>query len=445
MGYKPKENAARPVAGQEVVFDREQWVEDVLADEYILVVGSEVILDTAFEPTGDVKTYLLRQLNEQPRPLYQDYNDLNPRDDLRAVLENCSFELKEMSPELCALVRTRLFPIVLTTTFDGYLEALMRSVWGDRLRIVSIEDKKSLDDLRNTLREYRGAKFREPTLFYIFGKAVKDESKRYVRTDDDAIQIIEKWILMPEEDPILSLIKSRKLMALGCKFDDWYFRFFWFVLRREIQRFREGQVAFSLDEGDRSDRQLKSFLARSQVCTHPDARQFMREAAALFGPEGQKDVLRELIRRNRRDGGVFLSYCNEDVREAERLFVQLVKAGYNVWFDNERLHGGNDYDRSIDGAIAGAKVFLSLLSPQVCADTEAGATDRYYRKEWSLARQWESLGVIPVAIDGYALRDPRHAAIFENEFPHRHTGIDLTQKDGFARLTQAIDDYLQEA
>ena len=46
MGFKPKDNTgSRIMQQQEVVFSQEQFVEDVFNDDYILVVGSEVIMN----------------------------------------------------------------------------------------------------------------------------------------------------------------------------------------------------------------------------------------------------------------------------------------------------------------------------------------------------------------------------------------------------------------
>lgn len=453
MGFKPSENTQdRVVQSQEISFNREQFVEDVFNDDYILVVGSEVIMDDRKYPSGDVNRYILDSLNIVLGRKFKDFNDLADAsgtgyDAIRNLLnssQDFSFDLNDMSPELCALIRTRLFPIVLTTTIDGYLEALMRSVWGDRLRVVNIDDKKSLDGLRNTLVEYRGgSRFKEPTLFYIFGKAVSDEARKYVRTDDDAIQIIEKWILMPKEDPVLSLIRSRKLLALGCRYDDWYFRFFWFVLRRDIRQFREGQVAFMLDENDQSDRRLKRYLDHSGVYHSKDARQFMSEAVTMLSSVGTDNVFRKMVLDHRRKGGIFLSYCSEDVQEAGQLFMMLRKAGYNVWFDNARLMGGDEYEKVIRDAIGDAKIFIPVLSPQVVKDEEAGNTGRFYRKEWRIDMEDPSRPVIPLAVSGYSLRSPNHVRIFEKAFERQLTGIDLTEKDAFSRLTQAIDKYLK--
>lgn len=453
MGFKPSEKTQdRIVQSQSISFHKEQFVEDVFNDSYILVVGSGIIMDAQKYPPGDVNQYILDAINKTLNRECKDFNELadvsgTGYDAIRNLLnsnQDFSFDLDDMSPELRALMETRLFPIVLTTTFDGYLETLMKSIWGDRLRVVNIDDKKTLDELRNTLVGYRGGShFKEPTLFYIFGKAVKDEAKKYVRTDDEAIQIIEKWIMMPKEDPILSLIKGRKLLALGCKFEDWYFRFFWYVLRRDVNQLREGQVAFLLDESDKSDRSLKRYLEHSGVYHESDARRFMSEATTMLSSVGTDNVFRKIILENRRKGGVFLSYCSEDVQIVGQVFMMLHKDGYNVWFDNARLMGGDSYDASIREAISAAKIFIPVLSPQIVADYYAGKTNRYYFKEWSFARQWEDKVIIPLAVNGFNLRDNHQISIFEEFFNRHVTGIDLMGVDGSSKLKRAIDNNLK--
>ena len=347
MGFKPKDNTGnRIMQQQEVVFSQEQFVEDVFNDDYILVVGSEVIMDRKEEPSGDINQYILRALNSSLGCNYKDFNELVTHsgegiDAIRNLLnseEDWTYDLNDISPELKGLMETRLFRFVLTTTFDGYLELLMAHVWGEgNYRVVNIDDKRSLDALRNVLTECRdGKRYTKPTLFYIFGKAVKDEAKKFVRTDDDAIQIIEKWIQMPKEDPVLRHIRNKKLLALGCKFDNWYFRFFWYILKREISRLREGQVAFMLNEDSQIDSKLESFLRHAKIYRHDDARAFMADITHTLISTDADNPFSELILKSRKRGGVFLSYCSKDIVMASQVFFMLRRQGYNVWFDNVR-------------------------------------------------------------------------------------------------------------
>lgn len=454
MGFKPKENIGERIQQQqEAQFNREQFLEDVFNEEYILVVGSEVIMNREEEPSGDVNQYILRALNSSLNESYKSLDELINHsgqgvDAIRNLLnseEDFSYDTRDMEPSLKALMETRLFPIILTTTFDGYLETLMRSVWGEQLRVVNIEDKRTLDDLRRALTGYRNQKrYNQPTLFYIFGKAGRDETKKYVRSDDDAIQIIEKWISMPKEDPIIKFIKDRKVLALGCKFDNWYFRFFWYTLRRDISRFKEGQVAFMLDENDLIDKKLSVFLKHSKIYRHNSARLFMSEVTQWLNNTHDGDgVINQLIMKNRQKGGVFLSYCSKDNMIASQLFFMLCKQGYNVWFDNSSLYGGDDYNLEIERAIAEAKVFVPILTPQIAKDLSEMHTDHYYYKEWKMACQLSNKCILPLAVNGYDLKKKYHIDGFQSVIGQPLSGIDLMTDDGLNKLTSTLDDKLR--
>lgn len=450
MPLKPKDKT-RQTEG--FSFNEEQFIEDVFCDQYVLVIGSEVILNWEIEPTGDVNQYLLKGFNKDHHEDFLSFNDLSQKlknggDLVRRYLnDNIEYAEEDLSPELGSLIQTRLFPLVLTTTFDGYLEFLMRKVWGDRLRIVNIEDKTSMDDLRNELRSCRnGERYSQPTLFYIFGKAGKEDSplSTFVLSDDDAIQIIEKWMLLPESDAIMQLIRSKKLLTLGCKFDNWYFRFFWFILRREISRFWEGQVAFALDECDRTDNQLAKFLTQSKIYRHPDARAFMAKMAEMLVPSSPDSPYWSLSREHKNMGGIFISYCNKDVTLARQLFYSLQKEGYRVWFDSSALLGGDDYNAAIANAISSSIVFIALLTPNVAADLAAGKTDNYYNREWRMAGQMDGKRILPVAMDGYSLRAGYHQSGFENIVGSALSGINLMEKGGFGALKTTLANALNQ-
>ena len=449
MPLKPKDKALQSTGFS---FNEEQFIEDVFCDQYILVIGSEVIMNREIEPSGDVNQYLLKGFNDDYHEDFRSFNDLsqklkNGSDLVRRYLnDNIEYAEEDIAPELRALLETRLFPLVLTTTFDGYLEFMMRKIWGERLRVVNIDDKKSLDDLRNALRSCRnGEKYNEPTLFYIFGKAEGDSPfRKFVVSDDDAIQIIEKWILRPEDDEIMQLIRSKKLLALGCKYDNWYFRFFWFILKREVSRFWEGQVAFALDKTDKTDNQLDRFLTQSRIYRHPDARAFMSKMSEMLVPSSPDSPYWNLLQKRREAGGIFISYCSKDVTLARQLFFSLQKEGYRVWFDSSSLLGGDNYNIEIARAIGACKVFIALLTPNVAADISAGKMDHYYNREWQMAGQVEGKCILPVAMDGYRLRADYHKSGFESIVGSTLSGINLMEKNGFTSLKKTLASALNQ-
>lgn len=423
MGFKPKDvDSIRLDKIQDVSFNKEQFIEDVLEDEYILTIGSEVVLDRSVEPSGDVCKYLLDTVNSFLKTDYATLNDLerhygNGDDPVRNLLtdtEHFEYDLSDIEPSLRNLLGQKLFPIVLTTTFDGYVEALMKSIWGERLRVVNIVDRKSVQEFRTVLKDYGGQKrYIEPTLIYIFGKATQDESKNYVRTDEDAIRIIEKWMSFPQDDPIIKLIRGRKMLSLGCKYENWYFRFFWYILRHETMSFKEGQVAFVLNEGDNNDSRLKNFMSQTRIYCHGDARNFMNSLSNDLSSTSPENPFWGMILKKRRKGGVFLSHCGSDMIAATSLFLKLTRDGYSVWFDSVSLRGGDNYEQRIAEAIKDSPVFIALLSNKVRADILAGKTDEYYMKEWRLAGESHEKGIFPVSIEDYNFKMQYHLDGFQ--------------------------------
>ena len=121
-------------------FNTKKFIKDVLNGRYALVIGNENILDTKIEPTGDVHQYFLRKVNDNSNVQYENYNEIaldkNERIyPVRRLIEDgdITFRAENVSKDLTALIETRLFTTVLTTTTDGYLEASMRKVWDNEL------------------------------------------------------------------------------------------------------------------------------------------------------------------------------------------------------------------------------------------------------------------------------------------------------------------------
>ena len=435
----------------ELSFNPRDFIEDVLNDEYILVIGSEVIMNKYVEPTGDVNKYILRRINKLSEHKFKDFNELaslGPNiDPVRKLLNHPSFtfDLIDISSELRSFLSTKRFPIVMTTTFDGYLETLMKSIWGN-VEVVNIADLESMRHLRNILATYRDKnKYNKPTLIYIFGKAVIDESKKYVLSDDNAIIIIDKWMQLAKQDKIVGLIKDKKVLALGCKFENWYFRFFWYILRREISRFKEGQVAFMIDSNDPFDNKLQSFLEQSRIYRHADARLFMESVTEMLNPNIENNPFKDLILNKRQEGGIFLSYCSKDIVLASQLFFRLSKLGYNVWFDVHNLEGGDKFNPIIREAIAKAKIFVPLLTPTIEQDIINNEYEkRYYVFEWRLAAEFDDKIIIPLAADGYDLKKGYHKSVFQAITKNESTGIDLMNSGGFNKFLLSLTSKLTQ-
>lgn len=439
-------------------FNTKKFIKDVLNDKYALVVGNEIILDTKIEPTGDVHQYFLRKVNENSNVQFDNYHEIaldkNERiNPVRRLIEDgeITFRAEVVSKDLMGLLETRLFTTVLTTTTDGYLEAAMRKIWSSQLRVVNIYDKETVDELQKALKACRrGKKYNQPTLIYVFGKLdVDDLAKRYIKTDADAILLIEKWMRMDVEanNEMLDFIRSKRLLALGCKYDNWYFRFFWYVLTGVNKSSEEnnydgmGEVAFTLDKADTAEGKLLQFLDRTDICILGDATSFITNITKTLTEDSDDAPFRQQIVESRRRGGIFISYCSKDALAACQLFFQLCEKKYDVWLDNARLYGGDNYESEIADAISAAKVVVTVLSPHVTEDLKRGETDHYYNKEWRMAQQFNDKTIIPLAINGYDLRADYHQA-YEAIINQQPSGIDLMNSEGFSKLITSINEHL---
>ncbi len=96
---------------------------------------------------------------------------------------------------------------------------------------------------------------------------------------------------------------------------------------------------------------------------------------------------------------IFLSFAHEDIGMAERIYQDLKRYGLDVWFDNESLLPGQDWENEIEKAIEISKYFLVLLSSK-------GMSERgYVHKEIRLALNIfdrcpeDDIFMIPIRLD----------------------------------------------
>ena len=466
MAFLPGENKTIDIAkARDVSFDLKDFVEHVFNDEYALIIGSEVMLNPKVPPGGgDMNEYLIYVINEIQKTKYADFNELIENaghnvDPIRNLLTNEKFlhamsPKEDLAPELVKMLNLKLFKIVITTTSDPYLEKLMRDVWEERLQVVNVADDHSLNEFRNLVKNYRGqAVYNEPTLIYAFGKAEKNEALRFARTDADYIYFVERWMKFDSHsDVFMDFIKSKKLLSLGCKFEDWYFRFFWYVLRRDVNKMGNGQVAIQLDINDRADANLDDFFRRYRVYNHSrggnespmDARSFMSYITDILTSVDESSPFREQVIARRREQGIFISYYHTDEVIATKLFFKLSRIFPNIWFDTQRLKVG-DYNEKIESAISKSKVFIPILSPTIAKHLIEGDANHYYRTEWALASQVTSKNkngtyVLPLAVNGYDLfNNEYHQEKFEVITGCHNTGVNLMSPSGFNQLVERID------
>jgi TolB-like protein/Tfp pilus assembly protein PilF len=106
------------------------------------------------------------------------------------------------------------------------------------------------------------------------------------------------------------------------------------------------------------------------------------------------------VERSGAGRAVFLSYASQDAEAAKRIADALRATGVEVWFDQNELVGGDQWDQKIRGQIGSCALFLPLIS----ANTQA-RLEGYFRLEWKIAAQRthtmadEKTFLLPILID----------------------------------------------
>lgn len=112
---------------------------------------------------------------------------------------------------------------------------------------------------------------------------------------------------------------------------------------------------------------------------------------------------------------VFISYRRSDIREAERLAIEIRNASHQVWFDEWNINLGDSIVQRINEGLEGATYVV------VCYSSSA-VDSLWMSREWmsSLARQLSgrSVKVLPVLLTGgqapAILADLKYADLVKN-------------------------------
>ena len=415
----------------------DSFVSDIIKGKYVLLVGSEVILQGEFgggDSTQDILSSIIEDLKGDNLlgsgftcSSFTELARKTERSDakIRSLINNALIGNAQMgkvkkyycdtdavSKELKDLLRTKFFRVVMTTTYDEYLENVMREIWGSELRVMNIYDEGRSFDLDE--KEQSSEEFDvRPTLYYICGK-VNNKGKKFVATENDAIEVVARWFSNNSPTNFLNNIRPKGIISLGCKFDDWLFRFFWYILRRDVNTIDTSlKDAVAVSFSSESGKKLNEYLRSRNVYTESDARSFIMSILSY-----KDQCIKDIAAANSRLGGIFISYAHEDMPIVSSIVERLKEEGFDVWFDSAKLDSGDDYDSRIGKAIAECKVFVPVLSPQVKLDMRDGHMDRYYIKtEWALAKQrahnidsgFQKMHIMPLAISGYNERADYHS------------------------------------
>ena len=259
---------------------------------------------------------------------------------------------------------------------------------------------------------------------------------------------------------LLDELKSSHLLLIGNTFPDWLTRFFIRIAKSGRLSLQREELEIVADRRTHEDKNLvlflKNFSYRTQVFEQGGAADFVRELSARYaekhpaavarvadpGPASARPVtIQTAPVIEMKPGAIFLSYASQDAEPVKKIRDALEAAGIEVWFDQRRLEGGDDFDQQIKKNIRGCSLFLPVISAQTQARHEG-----YFRLEWNLAVERAKLiaetipFILPIAID----QVPDQGALV----PERFLQVQWTRLPGGAaspefieRMVRLIRDY----
>jgi hypothetical protein len=344
------------------------------------------------------------------------------REEIYPRLRNLLKELAPAVPEpLRQLARIRHFDLFVTTTFDSLLaQALDEERFGGAPKTTSFAYAPNrAADLPADARRAN-----TPAVFHLLGRM--SASPDYVITEEDTLEFFTAMQTESKRPNVLfDELKASHLLLIGNTFPDWLTRFFIRIAKSGRLSLQREELEIIADRRVRTEPGLVLFLQnfsyRTQIFESGGAIDFVRELSARYAERhpapaapGHRDVIpvRGSVdagsgsAAEMKPGSVFLSYASQDAEPVKKIRDALEAAGIDVWFDQRRLEGGDDFDQQIKRNIRACSLFVPVISA-----TTQSRHEGYFRLEWNLAVERAKLiaetvpFILPVALDSVREND----------------------------------------
>ena len=296
------------------------------------------------------------------------------------------FAPPEALRQLAAIEPLKLF---VTTAIDPLLVGALRDVRGGQPTVLSYAET------RNDI-EPGGSRNSAGTVYHILGQASPIPNE-VVISDEDMLEFVSKIQTAPPKK-LLDQLSANYLLFLGGNLPDWLARLFLRSVRGVRLSYKRKQYEIMADDLTLRDATLVAFLDDFSVMTRifaGSAETFIAElgrrwqeraaqspqaaTAAQSGRAPHAAATGTAASAGEGMASLFVSYASEDREAARRLVDGLKAQGFDVWFDRERLLGGEVFQPDINKAIDKCALFVPLISDHT------RAYNRAFHKEWNAA------------------------------------------------------------
>jgi TIR domain-containing protein/SIR2-like protein len=318
---------------------------------------------------------------------------------------------------LVQLAEIRHFNLFVTTAFDSLLETAINNVrfgGAKQARCIGYVPNEMPDcDIKPGQR-----KLPVPTVYHLFGKSAY--LPEHVISDEDLLEYMCALQSDKRPENLIDELKSNYLLVLGgSNFSDWLTPLFLRIVKRQRlsdRREPDDILEILADEQTRADVGLVRFLSNYSPATKffaakpplaASAHEFVAELwqrwTDRFGDKpDEANYAASSDDTPMPTGAVFISYAHEDQEAVRKLRQGLEARGLSVWYDKDRLGGGDTYDEKIHHNINACGIFVAVLSR--AADKRV--KDAYFRREWRWALDRDTRYaqnvrfIVPVIVDG---------------------------------------------
>jgi hypothetical protein len=322
------------------------------------------------------------------------------------------------------------FYLALTSTADHMLAQAFQE-----------QDKSPEIDLynfrRNSPKMVKMGTVKEPLVFYLYGAT--DEPQSLVLTENNLLDFLVAVTTKnpPLPNNILSELRdpNKSLLFLGFGFKHWYLRILLHVLQGETKKESrsfalEQRAPKNIDEFRQTILFFRNRDPQITICAQ-ELRGFVKELRERYErlPVSKSSTQPSAVELPNAPT-VFLCHAKPNRDIAEYLRDRLREAGFNAWFDEDDLRGGDEWDRVIQQAIAKKIDYFIVLQSQVMVEK----IESYFHKEIRLALERQEYFksrirfIIPVKIEACPLLE---------DLEHLQT-IDLSKKENVNDLISAI-------
>ena len=251
-------------------------------------------------------------------------------------------------------------------------------------------------------------KLARPTVYHLMGKL--SATGAYVISDEDLLeQVCDLQSPSRRPERLFDELKRNHLLILGEDYSDWLVRIFLRTAKGGRLSAPMGFFEILADSSSHRDPGLVSFLfisAARRGCLSPrgcGVRRRALEPLARTEPQSTAcggGAVRHGMPRN----AIFISYTREDLPAVEELKAGLEAAGLPVWFDQQSLKPGDNFNPQIEQYIARS---CSCFVPVISRNTER-RQEGFFRREWNMALDrdrgihFSRKFIVPVIVDDTA-------------------------------------------